>query len=159
MIWWNQTAFSMRKERNLITVWLSSMSHMWEIASELWMSTRPRFSCTGLTPSYYTTLVRYLSYVAKLANQFSQGCRNYNVSVKNLRSFIRSAVFDWQLKVDGGREGGERPLFHFFLWPLLIPLVQISFSPQLSTIVKIQDGSYSFHRENTEHSPSKMKAG
>ena len=109
MIWWNQTAFSMRKERNLITVWLSSMSHMWEIASELWMSTRPRFSCTGLTPSYYTTLVRYLSYVAKLANQFSQGCRNYNVSVKNLRSFIRSAVFDWQLKWTVGERAGKDP--------------------------------------------------
>ena len=42
-------------------------------------------------------------------NQFSQGCRNYNVSVKNLRLFIRLAVFDWQLKWTVGERAGKDP--------------------------------------------------
>lgn len=39
-----------------------------------------------------------------------------------------------------------------FLWPSLAPLVQIYFSPKPTAAVKIKDGSFNFHQQNTEHS-------
>lgn len=43
-------------------------------------------------------------------------------------------------------------------WPSLTPLVQISFSPQPSTVVKIKDGCYSSYQVNSEHSPGHSSA-
>lgn len=39
-----------------------------------------------------------------------------------------------------------------FLWPSLAPLVQIYFSPKPTAAVKIKDGRFNFHQQNTEHS-------
>ena len=41
-------------------------------------------------------------------------------------------------------------------WSLLIPLVQISFSPQPSAAVKIKDGSYNFYQDSVKHSPAEI---
>ena len=43
-----------------------------------------------------------------------------------------------------------------FLWPSLTPLVQIYFSPKPTAAVKIKDGSFNFHQQNTEHSLVKI---
>ena len=43
------------------------------------------------------------------------------------------------------------------VWPSLTYLEQISFSPQSSATVKINDGSFNFHQENTEHSLTESK--
>ena len=45
--------------------------------------------------------------------------------------------------------------FHNF-WPSLTSLVQISFSPQLSSSIKIKGGGHNFHQENTEQSLAKF---
>ena len=43
-----------------------------------------------------------------------------------------------------------------FLWPSLTPLVQIYFSSKPTAAVKIKDGSFNFHQQNTEHSLVKI---
>ena len=43
-----------------------------------------------------------------------------------------------------------------YYWPLLTPLVQISFSTQPSTAIKIKDDSHNFHKENTTHLLTKI---
>ena len=63
---------------------------------------------------------------------------------------------------EGDGESAKRNIHCFTFFPspyflqLLAPLVQISFSPQPSTTVKIKDSNYNFHQDNTEHSPAKI---
>ena len=62
--------------------------------------------------------------------------------------------------MDGtGKGGGERGEFLLphphpspSFGPSLIPLIQISLSPQPSASVKLKNGRYYFHQENSEHS-------
>ena len=58
------------------------------------------------------------------------------------------------VRVDGGGWGAGKGSPSFpLLWLTLTPLVQILFSPQPATTVKIKDGSYNFHKNNAEHLP------
>lgn len=75
------------------------------------------------------------------------------------------AKFDLLLdRVGRGGGGREMPkiisisllLLLSFLLPLLTPPVKIPFSPLISTAVKIKDGGYTFHKENTEPQLTKI---
>ena len=62
----------------------------------------------------------------------------------------------------GGGGGGAKgeifspspPLSLF--WSSLTPLVKISFSPQLTTAIKIKDGGHNYRWKNTEYSLAKI---
>lgn len=72
----------------------------------------------------------------------------------------------WFIVRQGGGGGGGREmqkiisisllLLLSFLLPLLTPPVKIPFSPLVSTAVKIKDGGYTFHKENTEPQLTKI---
>ena len=68
----------------------------------------------------------------------------------------------FRIMADGGGRGGERPVISItppsslsFLLIVVHPFVH-NCSPQPSAAVKIKDGSYSFHKENTGHSLAKI---
>ena len=61
-------------------------------------------------------------------------------------------MFDLELEWMVGERGKEGPQPSlYFLLTVRHPLCKIFFFPQLSSAVKIKDGSNNFHQENIEH--------
>ena len=67
-----------------------------------------------------------------------------------------SLVCNWDGRAKPYQSETPPPLPSPSFWSLLIPLVQIYFSPQPSAAVKIKDGSYNFYQDSVKHSPAKI---
>lgn len=116
-----------------------------------------------ISPLWYQTqvLLSIESFVCILGVSLGQ------VIFTSSRLLTHQAKFDLLLdRVGGGEGGGGREmqkiisisllLLLSFLLPLLTPPVKIPFSPLISTAVKIKDGGYTFHKENTEPQLTKI---
>ena len=110
-----------------------------------------------------TSRHRYKSFL-RGCFQLSLQCKSRIRARHHKLTFIRLVMFDLELGwTVGGRERGETSFL--FIYPLPSPsfwlphtplLVQKSFYPQPSTVVKIKDSRYTFNQEKTEHSLAKI---
>ena len=120
-------------------------------------------SRSGIKKKEKTSKHRYKSFL-RGCFQLSLQCKSRIRARHHKLTFIRLVMFDLELGwTVGGRERGETSFL--FIYPLPSPsllttayplLVQKSFYPQPSAVVKIKDSRYTFNQEKTEHSLAKI---